>query len=957
MSRERAVKSSIAGALVAAITIAVPSTSGAASAAPPAGTGLGGIKHIVVIYEENHSFDNLFGMWPGANGLNNADYQHTTQVGTDGRPLACLPQVDVNLTSPTPLPTRCTDSSLPGAQQQSAFANAPFTIDDYIAATDVTCPKPGTPFAPNGLPKNDANAEGGGCTRDLVHRFYNEQYQLNGGKMNRYTVGSDAMGLTQGHYDTTQLPIYEYLTGPDAPKSVIADNFFQSAFGGSFLNHQWLIAAQTPVYANADHSGTATDLHSVLGTDLNPAGNTPLDPAEVGTRDAALTVDKNPDGTCTSSLTTACGDYAINTIQPPYEPFSSASAAKLPPLTSSNIGDELSAANIDWAWYSGGWSNANGDVNGPGWTNGAGPSCSDPNVKAGAIYPHCADALFQYHHQPFNYFANYAPGTPARAAHLKDEAEFLTTVAAGQLKPVSFVKPVGEENEHPGYASQSVGSDHLVDLITAIEAGPQAKDTAVIVTYDEFGGQWDHVPPPTAPGVSDKWGPGTRVPAIVISPLLATTGIDHTQYDTTSILATIEHRFDVAPLSSRDAAVNDFSADFLELPKGASQFIPMTPTRIFDTRPGSLVGYTGAKPGPNSNVRVAVTGVAGVPAGATAAVINLTATQTGAPGYVQAFPTGAGTAGASSNLNVERADQTIANSAIVPIGGDGSITVHTQEAAHLLVDISGYYVPATSAVDDGRLVTVAPTRIFDTRPASAVNYSGAKPAAASTTRVAVTGLGGVPMTGVEAAVLNVTATEATGVGYVQVAPAGQMTPGASSNLNVETVNQTVPSQVIVPVGSGGAVDIYTQSGAHLIVDVSGYITDNTAPTANSGLFVPVTPGRVLDTRSSSRVGYVGGTPGAGAHVTVALSGKAGLPTTPIGAVASNVTITEAAGPGFVQAAPAGQLQPGKSSILNAVAAGQTIANAAIIPASADGLELYTQSGGELLTDIAGWYTP
>ena len=953
MNWYRAVKTSIAGALIAAFTIAMPSMTEVARGAAAA-TGLGDVKHIVVIYEENHSFDNLFGMWPGVNGLSDADYQHTVQVGLDGQPLACLPQNDVNLTSPAPLPTRCTDSSLPAPQQQSAFVNAPFTIDDYIAATDVTCPKPGV-FAANGLPKNDPTALPGGCTRDLVHRFYQEQYQLNGGKMNRYTVGSDAMGLTQGHYDTTQLPIYEYLTGAGAPKYMIADNLFQGAFGGSFLNHQWLIAAQSPVYANADHSGTATDLHTILGADGSPA-NYPLHPT-AGLKDGALTVDKNPDGTCASPATTACGDYAINTIQPAYEPFSSASAAKLPPLTSSNIGDELSAAHVDWAWYSGGWSNADGDVNGPGWTNGAGPTCSDPNVKSGATYPHCADALFQYHHQPFNYFANYAPGTQARTDHLKDEEEFLTTVAAGQLKPVSFVKPIGEENEHPGYASTSVGSDHLVDLIKAIESGPQANDTAIIVTYDEFGGQWDHVPPPTAPGVSDKWGPGTRVPAIVISPLLTTTGVDHTQYDTTSILATIEHRFGLAPLSTRDAAVNDLSADFIELAPGAARFVPLTPTRIFDTRPGSLVGYNGIKPGTNSNTRVAVTGVAGVPVGATAAVINLTATQTGAPGYVQAFPTGAGTPGASSNLNVERADQTIANSAIVPIGADGSITLHTQEAAHLLVDISGYYLPATSAVDDGRLVTVAPTRIFDTRPASAVNYTGAKPAAASTTRVPIAGQGGVPATGVEAAVLNVTATEATGAGFVQVAPAGQLTPGASSNLNVETVNQTVPSQVIVPVGVGGAVDIYTQSGAHLIVDVSGYITDSTAPTANAGLFVPVSPGRVLDTRAASRVGYVGSTPGPGAHVTVSVAGKVGLPNAPIGAVAANVTITEAIGPGFVQAAPAGQLQPGKSSILNATAAGQTIANAAIIPVSANGFELYTQSGGELLADIAGWYTP
>jgi phospholipase C len=131
---------------------------------------------------------------------------------------------------------------------------------------------------------------------------------------------------------------------------------------------------------------------------------------------------------------------------------------------------------------------------------------------------------------------------------------------------VSFVKPLGEENEHPGYASEPNGSSHLVDLLRAIEGSRCAKDTMVIVTYDEFGGFWDHVPPPGQDGTSgphDEWGPGTRIPALVVSPFLrGNEVIDDTQYDTTSILATIEHRFDLAPLSSRDAAVNDLSNVF-----------------------------------------------------------------------------------------------------------------------------------------------------------------------------------------------------------------------------------------------------------------------------------------------------------------------------------------------------------------------------------------------------------
>ena len=125
-----------------------------------------------------------------------------------------------------------------------------------------------------------------------------------------------------------------------------------------------------------------------------------------------------------------------------------------------------------------------------------------------------------------------------------------------QLKPVSFVKPIGAENEHPGYASEHEGSDHLVDLLTAIENGPQADSTLVIVTYDEFGGQFDHVAPPTDARHLGQVGAGTRIPAFVVSPLLKHDfAVDHTSHDTTSILATIETVFHVPAVADRDAAV------------------------------------------------------------------------------------------------------------------------------------------------------------------------------------------------------------------------------------------------------------------------------------------------------------------------------------------------------------------------------------------------------------------
>jgi acid phosphatase len=510
------------------------------------GHGHKGVERIVVIYEENHSFDNLYGGWEGVNGLANADPAHTTQVNQAGTPYTCLLQNDVNLAA---LPATCHDATT-ATPFDSHFHNSPFRIDDFIAPTDTTCPPPGDFSKPNGWLKGTGLP--GGCTRDLVHRFYQEQYQLDGGKQDRYTTGSDAVGLTQGYYDTTALPIYRYLHTAGHPRYAIADAFFQAAFGGSFLNHQWLVAAATPTFP-----GAPDEEHSVLDANGMPHAYPLYEPTgEV--KDTALTA------ACPAPRGLACGDFAVNTIQPPYQPFSSPTALMLPPQTAPTIGDRLNDKGVDWAWYSGGWSNANGDVGAPGWTNGTGPTCADPNTATGATFPNCPDKLFQYHHQPLNYFKSFAPGTAARAAHLRDEAEFEQLAADSkdrcQLKPVSFIKPIGAENEHPGYASEHSGSSHLVDLLTAIEGSSCAEDTMVVVTYDEFGGQWDHVSPPGLggnKGPHDEWGPGTRIPALVLSPKLRSDFVvDHTQYDTTSILATIERRFHLKPLTSRDKAVN-----------------------------------------------------------------------------------------------------------------------------------------------------------------------------------------------------------------------------------------------------------------------------------------------------------------------------------------------------------------------------------------------------------------
>jgi acid phosphatase len=550
---------------LAALGFAPATVEGAANSGP-----LGHFKHLVVIYEENHSFDNLYGSWGSVGGahlvgLGDADAAHTTQISQTGGAYACLLQEDVNLTAPSPLTATCGPENVTlgdgsTVTYSSHFTNAPYNIDQYIPATATTCPDRDHLFSfPNGI----LNGSGlpGGCTRDLVHRFYQEQYQLNGGQQNRYITGSDSAAMSFGYYDTTKLPLYDYLHAKGAPNYVIADHFFQAAFGGSYLNHQYLIAASAPLFP----AGT----HAVLDPAGFPRGATNPYPLY---RSTFTTVDGNVTQACglaTTRAGLACGDYSINTVLPFYQPTGSF-AAKLPVIddtkTPMTIGDELTDAGVSWAYYGGGWDNAAGNKNGRGYTNGPGPTCADPNSAPASAdgngqnagYPYCPDKSYQQHHYPFAYYARYAPGQPDRA-HLQDEKDFLAAVASSDLPSVSFVKPLGIENEHPGYASEPNGSDHLVNLINAIENGPQAGNTLILVTYDEFGGQWDHVPPPglgTA-GTHDQFGPGTRIPAIIIGRSLTRSTVDPTVYDTTSIMRTIEKQFGLAPLASRDAVVND----------------------------------------------------------------------------------------------------------------------------------------------------------------------------------------------------------------------------------------------------------------------------------------------------------------------------------------------------------------------------------------------------------------
>jgi acid phosphatase len=445
------------------------------SDAADAGPALAKINHVVVIYMENHSFDNLYGEFPGADGLLDAS-AYVKQVD---------PAVDAAYTA-VPFPT-LPDGAPADPRLPATVPNAPFNIEDYI----------GEDAAPP----------------DLLHIYYLEQQEISGGKMDMFAAKSNAKGLTIGHYHTMNLPLPK-----QAINWTVCDRFFHAAFGGSFLNHFWLIAAQTPKLS-VDQAADAGMLNA-----LDDSG------APIGSEKAVT-----PDG------------YAVNTlfsVNSPHPSFAVPANRLVPNQTFDTIGDRLSAAGVDWAWYSEGWNDAlvYSDSDGGVIGDGGGPVAAN----------------FQYHHQPFVYFDKYKDGTPAKQQHLKDENDFVAALNAGTLPAVSFVKPVGIDNEHPGYTSVLRGELHLMQLIQLVQSSPNWKDTAIIVTYDEHGGFADHVSPPKV----DKWGPGSRVPTIVISPYAKKGYVDHTVYDTTSILATIEHRWGLTPLGDRDKNATDLSNAF-----------------------------------------------------------------------------------------------------------------------------------------------------------------------------------------------------------------------------------------------------------------------------------------------------------------------------------------------------------------------------------------------------------
>ncbi|MDB5985114.1 MAG: acid phosphatase [Nevskia sp.] len=503
------------------------------------------LQTIVVIYAENRSFDSLFGSFPGAAGLNEVVDAggkplpaYVPQKDRDGSLLATLPQTwgGVTAAGATPVVTQAQSAGLP---------NAPFSIETAFTAA-------------SGVRLSSAVV-----TRDLIHRFYENQMQIDGGSNAGFAAWSNAGGLALGHFDYSGSALYRL-----AQQYVLADHFFQGAFGGSFLNHQYLICACASEYPHADtpsngaHPSIALLERDADGHYLPRLTATDQSPASALTGAPRYLVSGNisPDN--------YFGDhkfYAINTMQPAYQPSGNppidaahlqsadpGNDTTLPPQTQATIGDLLSSAGISWKWYSGAWNAALAD--------GRQPADTARRVIYTPATP-LGEPDFQPHHVPFNYYAAFDPATHSseRAAHLQDYSDLLRDIQRGHLPAVAFYKPQGNLNQHPGYANLDDGDRHIAQLVQRLRASPQWRHMLILITYDEFGGIWDHLPPPQG----DLLGPGTRIPAILISPLAKPGTVDHTPYDTASILRLITRRYRLPTLDgirARDAALQAHGA-------------------------------------------------------------------------------------------------------------------------------------------------------------------------------------------------------------------------------------------------------------------------------------------------------------------------------------------------------------------------------------------------------------
>lgn len=469
------------------------------------------INHIVVIYQENRSFDHYFGTYKNArtqNKPNNLLDKHGNldtkfiglQKNPEGIPYNYLPVPE----------------GIPGFYN-ALLPNSPFHLAPYISASD-------------------------NVNWDPSHNFHRMFAQVDQGKMDKFVAlalanpkgmspGLESMknddpmvafelsapsGAVMGYYQREDLPHYHAL----ADEYVLFDNFFQAMSGGSTGNALYLAAGRSAQWMQApqklnigkqlDLTDPSYDEYGILINDLPPLNG----PTEA--RIAKLKI-----------------------APPPEE------------QTYPSIGDRLNEAQISWAWYNENWNSVKPWALKTAFGPGDGSAVIDTSD------------LYVPHHNPFQYYPTWSDNV--RAGHMRDATDFFEDVKSSKLPAVSFVKATGIHDEHPGHSAPLWGQAWVMKFLNALARSPAWSRTAVIITYDEGGGLWDHVAPPQP----DRYGCGTRIPTLLISPYARRGYIDSAMGDTTSVLAFISKRFNLKPLHTRDAGAYAMlnGLDFAQAPR------------------------------------------------------------------------------------------------------------------------------------------------------------------------------------------------------------------------------------------------------------------------------------------------------------------------------------------------------------------------------------------------------
>jgi hypothetical protein len=454
-------------------------------------------------------------------------------------------------------------------------------------------------------------------------------------------------------------------------------------------------------------------------------------------------------------------------------------------------------------------------------------------------------------------------------------------------------------------------------------------------------------------GADCQWSAGSLSPWVTIDSGGSGTGTGTLNYTVASNGSSATPRVGAVSFTSNTVP----AAGSLNVVQSGTGFVfyPVTPCRVFDTRPAAgfpapfgaptmSAGQTRTFPVPQSSC--------GIPPNAAAYSMNFTVQPSGYLGVLTTWPSGQSKPN-TSTLN-SYTGTVVANAAILPAGANGAIDVYVSDKTDVIADINGYFAPSGTPTVGLQFTPVSPCRVADTRPAAGfVGLFGAPTMTAGQTRMFPVPQSscGIPLNA-SAYSFNFTVLPAGYLGLLTTWPAGPAKPNASK-LKSETGN-VVANAAIVPAGTNGGINVYVSDKTDVLFDVNGYFSTNPG-----GLnFYPVPPCRIVDTRPAAAFPPSFGAPSMALGQTRTFpipSGGCGIPAN-AAAYSLNVTVAPPVRGylGVLTTWPAGQERP-NASTLNSYT-GTVVANAAIVPAGTNGaISVYVSDPTDVIIDINGYF--